>query len=187
MIRLGLNAARLPGLRTSILHNNTFRAVRYSSTDASQSYLSWNDFLAKRFQRRRLNLFSSVIAGFTGMFIGGGVVFNMEIDPTEQIYGYDITNVMAAGLILCGFAGALLGPTVGSLIFKLSLGKNFPAFNKKNAEFLGHIQRNRPDPSKQTMANPVPDYYGEKIGSLKDYRRWLRDGNAFKRKVETFL
>lgn len=69
----------------------------------------------------------------------------------------------------------------------MSLGKNFPAFAQKNAEFLRHVQKNRPDPSKQTYANPVPDYYGEKIGSLKEYRRWLRDGIAYRKKVETFL
>jgi len=28
----------------------------------------------------------------------------------------------------------------------------------------------------------VPDYYGEKIGSVADYRRWLKDQRAFTRK-----
>lgn len=37
------------------------------------------------------------------------------------------------------------------------------------------------------MSNPVPDYYGEKIGSVKDYRQWLKDQRAFKLKREKFL
>jgi len=32
------------------------------------------------------------------------------------------------------------------------------------------------------MQNPVPDYYGEKIGSVADYWRWLKDQRAFERK-----
>ena len=28
------------------------------------------------------------------------------------------------------------------------------------------------------MQNPVPDYYGEKIGSVADYRRWLLGSNT---------
>jgi import inner membrane translocase subunit TIM23 len=33
----------------------------------------------------------------------------------------------------------------------------------------------------------VPDYYGEKIGSVMDYRRWLKDQQAFNLKREKML
>lgn len=35
----------------------------------------------------------------------------------------------------------------------------------------------------RSLANPIPDYYAEKVGSLKDYRHWLRDQRTFMRKV----
>jgi import inner membrane translocase subunit TIM23 len=37
------------------------------------------------------------------------------------------------------------------------------------------------------MANPVPDYYGEKISSVKDYRQWLKDQRAFNKKRTTYV
>jgi import inner membrane translocase subunit TIM23 len=37
------------------------------------------------------------------------------------------------------------------------------------------------------MANPVPDYYGEKIGSVAGYRQWLKDQRAFNKKRTTYL
>ena len=50
---------------------------------------------------------------------------------------------------------------------------------QKEREFFGRIKRYRVDPSSSSISNPVPDYYGEKIGSVRDYRRWLKDQRAF--------
>lgn len=164
-------------------------ATRFNSSSAATgtASLTWDQFLAQRIRRRRLNVIGSVFTGIAGIAVGWGVIANIEIDPTQLIFGFDPLQVLPVGLLLCGGLGALAGPSLGSLVFRASLGKNFASFNVKNAEFLRHVQRMRPDPSKQTLANPVPDYYGEKIGSLKDYRRWLRDGRAFRHKVENFL
>ena len=174
---------------TSIISRNIVRlnSTTSTSTAAASSQLTWDQFLAQRIKRRRLNVASSVVTGFVGITVGWAVIANIEIDPTQLIFGFDPLQVLPVGLVLCGGIGALAGPSLGSFIFRASLGKNFQSFTLKNAEFLRHVQRMRPDPSKQTYANPVPDYYGEKIGSLKDYRRWLRDGRAYRRKVETFL
>jgi len=67
----------------------------------------------------------------------------------------------------------------------------------KDRQFHQHIKRNRVDPSLQSTTNPVPDFYGtcfssglghyivltcfagEKIGSMKEYRQWLRDQVRF--------
>jgi import inner membrane translocase subunit TIM23 len=50
---------------------------------------------------------------------------------------------------------------------------------QKEREFYDRIKKHRVDPTSSSMANPVPDYYGEKIGSVADYRRWLKDQRAF--------
>jgi import inner membrane translocase subunit TIM23 len=54
----------------------------------------------------------------------------------------------------------------------------------RDREFYAHIVKNRVDPSRQSVSNPVPDYYAEKVGSLKQYRQWLRDQSAFRRKSQ---
>ena len=33
----------------------------------------------------------------------------------------------------------------------------------------------------------MPDYYGEKISSVKQYRQWLKDQWAYNKKREVFL
>lgn len=54
---------------------------------------------------------------------------------------------------------------------------------QRDREFFQHIKRMRADPSRQVVHNPVPDYYGEKIGSIQQYRQWLRDQATYRRKA----
>lgn len=49
------------------------------------------------------------------------------------------------------------------------------------------MKKFRVDPSASSMANPVPDYYGEKISSVSDYRQWLKDQRAFNKKRTTYI
>jgi import inner membrane translocase subunit TIM23 len=49
-------------------------------------------------------------------------------------------------------------------------------------ELYRHIVKYRSDPSLSSARNPLPDYYGEKIRSLRDYRRWLRRQLEHRRK-----
>jgi len=50
---------------------------------------------------------------------------------------------------------------------------------QKEREFYNRIKKYRVDPANSSIQNPVPDFYGEKIGSVADYRRWLKDQRAF--------
>lgn len=50
---------------------------------------------------------------------------------------------------------------------------------QKEKIFYARIKKHRADPASSSPQNPIPDYYGEKIGSVKDYRRWLKDQRAF--------
>lgn len=54
--------------------------------------------------------------------------------------------------------------------------------SQKEKSFYARIKRYRADPSASSPQNPIPDYYGEKIASVKDYRRWLKDQRTFNRK-----
>jgi mitochondrial import inner membrane translocase subunit TIM23 len=53
---------------------------------------------------------------------------------------------------------------------------------QKEKQFYERIKRHRVDPSTNSFQNPVPDYYGEKIGSVTGYRHWLKDQRAYNRK-----
>ncbi|KAI9674405.1 MAG: TIM23 complex component [Caeruleum heppii] len=53
---------------------------------------------------------------------------------------------------------------------------------EKESQFYKRIKRYRVDPSSSNISNPVPDYYGEKIGSVGGYRQWLKDQRAFNKR-----
>lgn len=182
------------GLRTIHYSNSVRNSIKNqrpstpSSNTAGQQYLTWNEFLALRVKRRRVNQISSFFTAFFGVSLGWGFIANIEIDPTQLIFGFDPAIVYSLALMICGGFGYLMGPSLGDVVFKSMIRKQASSFVRKDAEFLRHIRKNRPDPSNQNhTANPVTDYYGEKIGSLKDYRRWLRDGRAYRKKLEKFL
>lgn len=54
-------------------------------------------------------------------------------------------------------------------------------------EFYKHIVRNRADPSSNSARNPIPDYYGEKIKSVSEYRTWLRKHREYRRKAKFYV
>jgi len=55
---------------------------------------------------------------------------------------------------------------------------------KMDKEFHKHIVKYRVDPTRNSGRNVVPDYYGEKIKSVSDYRKWLRKQQNFRRKAD---
>ena len=59
---------------------------------------------------------------------------------------------------------------------------------QKEKDFFHRIKKYRTAAStNQSLSNPVPDYYGEKIGSVSDYRKWLKDQRAFTKKRANVL
>jgi hypothetical protein len=75
--------------------------------------------------------------------------------------------VMPAAPLIPTALGYLLGPTLGSSLFSLThpkLARGNPApLEIMDREFFARIKRNRVDPSFQSVNNPAPDFYGEKV------------------------
>ncbi|GFZ49686.1 Presequence translocated-associated motor subunit PAM17, mitochondrial [Saitozyma sp. JCM 24511] len=152
--------------------------------------LSWPQYLSLRRQRRLWSTLTSVPTTFAGLFLGGGYFASLEADPSQLIMGIEpmfvyggATGNRSHPTVL----GYLLGPTLGASLFSLthrSIFRGNPApFEVMDRAFFEHIKRNRVSPVFQSVNNPSPDYYGEKIVSLPTYRRWLRDQAAYKRKA----
>ncbi|CUS13223.1 unnamed protein product [Tuber aestivum] len=149
--------------------------------------LDWNAFLQLRKQRRRYNLVSSLFTSAVGTTAGVSYLANKEIDPTQMIMGMDPIILFGLATVSCGALGWLAGPVLGSSAFSVVKRRVMGQINEREREFLQHIKKNRVDPSFQSFSNPVPDYYGEKIGSIKQYKQWLKDQRAYNRKSKSFL
>ncbi|RSH93234.1 TIM23 complex component [Saitozyma podzolica] len=149
--------------------------------------LSWPQYLSLRRQRRLWSTLTSVPTTFAGLFLGGGYFASLEADPSQLIMGIEPMFVYGGAPLGCMLLGYLLGPTLGASLFSLthrSIFRGNPApFEVMDRAFFEHIKRNRVSPVFQSVNNPSPDYYGEKIVSLSTYRRWLRDQAAYKRKA----
>ncbi|KAF2842796.1 Pam17-domain-containing protein [Patellaria atrata CBS 101060] len=151
-----------------------------SSAANASSTLTWNRFLALRRTRRRISLFASVIAALGTTAAGAVFISTRDLDAVgSQVLGLDQVIVLGLGTIASGALGWLVGPFIGGAVFGMVFRGVRGEMGVKEREFFARIKKYRVDPSSSSIANPVPDYYGEKIGSVADYRRWLKDQRAF--------
>lgn len=170
--------------------NSTVRRA-YEPTKAEleiANKMSWEQFLTLRKKLARYDMFGAISAALLTM--GGSFSYfsQIEIDPTETLFGLDIFTVYIGAIFCTGFVGFMVGPSIiGDPLFALANRSQMGVFKIKQKLFLKHIAKMRVDASRQSMNNPVPDYYGEKITSLNDYRQWLRDCNEYRRKAKDFL
>ncbi|KAK8218756.1 mitochondrial import protein Pam17-domain-containing protein [Phyllosticta capitalensis] len=146
--------------------------------------LTWNRFLAMRKTRRRISLLSSVLAAMASTAGGTYLVLSMNLDSVgATTLGLDPLIVMGLSVIGTGCVGWLLGPALGDAVFRLANRKIGAQIAQKEKQFLHRIKTFRVDPAQSSYTNPVPDFYGEKIGSVADYRRWLKDQRAYNLKT----
>jgi import inner membrane translocase subunit TIM23 len=117
-----------------------------------------------------------------------------------QISGLDPVIVLGISTFAIAAGGWLCGPSFGTAGFTLWAGRrgwtkfiaqvswerkmwsskqDMLTISQKEKSFYARIKKYRADASSSSPQNPIPDYYGEKIASVKDYRRWLKDQRAF--------
>ncbi|EFP78699.1 uncharacterized protein PGTG_04655 [Puccinia graminis f. sp. tritici CRL 75-36-700-3] len=146
--------------------------------------LTWPEYLALRKQQRRYALFATIPITTLGLTLGVNYFATIEAAPTDLIMGIEAPYVYGLATLSCGLLGYLIGPSIGHAFFRLRVSKPTQrAMQDKNAQFYHHIKRHRVDPAQSIVNNPLPDWHGERIGSLKEYRKWLRDQSAYKRKA----
>ncbi|KIX94045.1 uncharacterized protein Z520_10382 [Fonsecaea multimorphosa CBS 102226] len=154
------------------------------SSSSPPTALDWNTFFRLRTVRRRYALTSSIITSFAST-AGALVAFSeipaladniTKIIPTDPVIGIGIATFGAT------FFGWLIGPAFGNTLWRLLHRSRLPEFNKKERAFFERIKKHRVNPTGASTNNPVPDFYGEKVGSVAGYRRWLKDQRAFNRK-----
>ncbi|TNY21760.1 Presequence translocated-associated motor subunit PAM17 [Rhodotorula diobovata] len=187
-------------LASNIPRNTTAPLTAQESSAAQQ--LDWPTYLALRRSQRLWGLIASIPTTLIGFSAGAGYFATIEADPTNTILGFEPVVIYGAATLGCVGLGWLAGPTVGGALWRLTHRRVAGAIEAKDKDFFRHISRWRADPSRQSgtsppplvspgrssrpllAANPSPDYYAEKVGSLRQYRTWLRDQAAFKRKAQ---
>ncbi|KAI8057644.1 mitochondrial import protein Pam17-domain-containing protein [Syncephalis plumigaleata] len=144
--------------------------------------ISWTEYFEirrKRILQERLATVPTTLLGLAG---GVGFFGTRTIDVTNTFMGLDPFLLYGIGAFSCGIVGFLLGPVAASTIWRMSNRSLANTVDEMDRELYRHIVKYRSDPSLSSARNPLPDYYGEKIRSLRDYRRWLRRQLEHRRK-----
>ncbi|KIM62030.1 hypothetical protein SCLCIDRAFT_120341 [Scleroderma citrinum Foug A] len=151
---------------------------------AAAPNLTWSEYLEIRRRKRRWE--TAVTIPCTLLGLAGGVTYfgSLETDATKPIMGIDPLFFYGGCTVACMGLGYLVGPVIGSACWRLTHRRTMNLIEEKDREFHKRIVKNRVDPTAQSATNPVPDYHGEKIGSLHEYRQWLRDQAKFRRKAK---
>jgi len=154
-----------------------------TASDSTKPKLTWAEYLAIRRGKRKWEMAATIPCAILG-FAGGAAYFgSLETDATKPIMGVDPLFFYGGCTLACVGLGSLIGPTIGSSLWRLTHRHAMKLIDDREREFFQHIAKNRVDPSYQSPTNPIPDFYGEKIGSLHQYRQWLRDQIKYKRKA----
>ncbi|TPX35484.1 hypothetical protein SmJEL517_g02097 [Synchytrium microbalum] len=155
------------------------------SSKALRSGITWTQYFTMRHQRKTYERTGGILGATVG-FLGGTFYFGAvaDFDPTTPIMGIDPAIAFTLGAM--GVAGGALvaGILGGGSLWRLMHGKVINAIDARDKEFFDRVKRYRSDASKSSPQNQIPDYYGEKIKSLSEYRQWLRKQRQFRRKAE---
>ncbi|KAL4821602.1 hypothetical protein BDW67DRAFT_180288 [Aspergillus spinulosporus] len=178
---------------TSCINAKNTVSVRSNSTTSTSgreeaAKLDWNSYFKLRASRRRYTLASSIVSSAVSTMVGVQVLSSQNLESLgAQVMGLDPFVVLGMATAACGAVGWLVGPFLGNAVWGLVNRSYKKAFLVKEKEFFDRIKRYRVDPSSNSMTNPVPDYYGEKISSVQGYRQWLKDQRAYNRKRRSFI
>ncbi|EGN95765.1 hypothetical protein SERLA73DRAFT_60886 [Serpula lacrymans var. lacrymans S7.3] len=165
-------------LRLSVRHNSTTNV-----TEAAKQKLTWPEYLEIRRNKRKWETAITIPCSIIG-FVGGVAYFgSFEADASKPIMGIDPLIFYSGCTVACMGMGYLVGPMIGAAGWRMTHRRAMNLIEAKDREFHKRIVKNRVDPTAQSATNPVPDFYGEKIGSLHQYKQWLRDQAKFRRKA----
>ncbi|KAG0017508.1 TIM23 complex component [Podila clonocystis] len=177
--------------RRSFTTSSPMRSAQQAKAAASteqpvRETMDWNTYFALRKTRRNYERAFMAPCALLGLGSAGYYFAQKDFDPTP-IFGMDQIIVYSIGTVLAGIVGLAVGPVVGNMVFRGVNSKAKPIVDKMDKEFYKHIVKNRADPSSNSARNPIPDYYGEKIKSVSEYRSWLRKHREYRRKAKFYV
>ncbi|KAF9014151.1 mitochondrial import protein Pam17 [Cyathus striatus] len=189
-LSLGGRSLSRPTARKTILSFSRLNSTTSkSSTKEAEAIaetaqrLSWPQYLTIRKSLGRWKLVSTVPSCILG-FVGGAAYFSqLDTDPLKPILGIDPFFFYGLCTLGCLGMGYLVGPSIGTSLWRFSHRRILPQIDARDREFFHRIAKRRVDANLQSPTQPIPDYYGERIGSLHEYRQWLRDQAKYRRKA----
>jgi hypothetical protein len=116
----------------SILRYYTIAINNTNSSLKQEKKLTWNEYFELRRRRRLTERLATIPTTIGGFGISLAYVVSREFD-VAPILGQDPFVIYGIGTFLCGFTGLLIGPIIGSSVWKL--------FHRKEVELMEQVCR----------------------------------------------
>lgn len=138
--------------------------------------MNWNDFF--RFRKRFVWFKRSVggVPALFGFFAAEGALLSLPVfDPTQPVFGIDPLVLVGIGTAVGSVASFATGSALVGTLWRLFNRQRAAQIDAMQRDFYHRITQHRANvPPNPTQLNFSFDYYGEKIGSVREYRQWLR-------------
>ncbi|KAF9922794.1 TIM23 complex component [Linnemannia zychae] len=170
----------------SDLNRSTLDHQVHPQIKVERKSMDWNTYFALRGTRRLYEITFAALTVPIGSLGGAYYLAQQTFNPSISICGMDQVVMCLIGGATSGFLGLAVGPVAGDVAFRLVYRDSQPLVDKMDKEFFNRIALNRAKPAGNLLA-PFPDYYGEGIASVHDYRAWLRKQREYNRSTMFFV
>jgi import inner membrane translocase subunit TIM23 len=146
--------------------------------------MNWNEYFVKRRQLKRFQVGLGLGLGFiTLQTTSFYVLTQQKFNPTKMILGMDPSIVYLLGIGCSGIGGYVLGSMASYPLFRLLNRQKMNLFDVKDSIFNQKIIKHRPPLVKVSASENtrILDYFGERIHSVKDYKKWLKIQRQYKK------
>ncbi|KAJ3302032.1 TIM23 complex component [Kappamyces sp. JEL0829] len=178
-------------LRPRMLPNPSGRLLATAARSTAPSGASpvefgWKDYFMMRKNMKRWEMASGLLMGFGALQASSFYfLFVAKYDPTALVFGMDPAMMYVLGIIGLGAVGYVVGNLGATPLYRAFKNRSvLDAFDRLDAQFLRRIQKWRPSDLTSVGASDNVrhlDFYGERIGSVKGYRAWLKIQRDFKK------
>lgn len=136
---------------------------------------NWNDFFVSRKRLRWMQrLLGGLPTSFAFLTAESAALAMPVFNPTAPIFGLDPMLVIGAGTLFGTTAAFICGGSAFRFWHRWWWPAWHGRFTEMESDFARRVCRYRanvpPNPTQLTGT----DFYGERVGSVADYRRWIR-------------
>ena len=126
--------------------------------------------------------------GLVSLPINYSLLNSPWIDPSKALFGMDPVVFIGLSLVTTGAAGYFVGCSLPLVCLKHFNSPLFLQHEQRKRDFFQRICKYRANvPSDPSKLIASVDFYGEGIGSVAEYRKWLRMHSLMKRSREFAL
>lgn len=136
---------------------------------------TWNDFFLARRRLRWMQRFLGGLPATAALLTAESAMLSLPVfNPSATILGLDPILAIGVGTVV----GAFAAWTTGSMMFRMGHSWYRPewhrAFTSREGDYARRVAGQRANVPPSPVQLTGTDFYGESVGSIRDYRHWVK-------------